>query len=87
MNSRKIVRNAILDTVKNQIRDRTPPETKETFDRLVAEGLSPAEARRLIGCVVAGEIFDVLQENQPYNEERYIKALRKLPELPDELQE
>ncbi len=34
----KVVRKAILDVVDKQIRDVNPPETKETFDRLLGRG-------------------------------------------------
>jgi hypothetical protein len=74
---------AIMGVVENQIRQLNPPATKETFDRLVREGNDPDEARRLIGCVVASEIFDILKRMEPYNETRYVNALRKLPELPE----
>jgi len=80
--SSEIARKAILEVVSNQIRDGNPPETRETFDRLVSEGLED-EARRLIGCVVASEIFDILKHQHSYNQERYVKALRKLPKLPE----
>jgi len=83
MNSRKILKQTILEVVENQLRDLNPPETKETFDRLVSEGVSESEARRLIGCVVTSEIFDILKYEQPYDEERYVKALSRLPELPE----
>lgn len=79
----KVLQKAILEVVDNQLRDLTPPETKETFDRLVSEGFTEEEARGLIGCVVASEIFEVLKHSQPYNEERYVKALRQLPDLPE----
>jgi hypothetical protein len=74
---------AVLDVVENQIRQLNPPATKETFDRLVRLGHDQEEARRLIGCVVASEIFDILKNMEPYDETRYVAALRKLPELPD----
>ncbi len=80
--SSDVARKAIFDVVNNQIRDGNPPETRETFDRLVSEGLGEDEARRLISCVVASEIFDILKHRQPYDQERYVKALRKLPEVP-----
>ena len=80
--SSRVLNKVILDLVDSQIRDLNPPATKETFDRLVGEGVTQDEARRLIGCVVASEIFDVLKHEQPYDEERYVKALKKLPELP-----
>jgi len=73
----------ILEVVDTQIRECNPPETKETFDRLVGEGVERDEARRLIGCVVASEIFDVLKSMQPFDADRYVKALSRLPELPE----
>ncbi len=81
--SSRVLNQAILKVVDNQIRDLTPPATRETFDRLVREGVTEDEARRLIARVVASEIFDVLKHEQPYDEERYLKALKKLPELPE----
>ena len=77
------LRETVLDVVDNQIRQLNPPAAKETFDRLVREGHDPDEARRLIGNVVASEIFDVLKTMEPYDEDRYISALRRLPELPE----
>ena len=73
---------AILEVVDNQLRDLDPPETKETFDRLIEQGYSKEQARTLIGFVVASEIFDILKYMKPYNHERYVAALRRLPELP-----
>lgn len=76
LNSRKILNKAILGVVEKQLRNLNPPATKETFDRLIATGLADDEARRLIGCVVASEIFDILDAGEPYNEGRYVQALR-----------
>lgn len=47
----EIARRAILDIVKNQIRDNYPPETKETLNRLIAEGISEEEATKLIAAL------------------------------------
>ena len=77
------LRQAVLDVVNNQIRQLNPPATKETLDRLIREGHDPDEARRLIGNIVASEIFDILKNMEPYDEERYVRALRRLPELPE----
>jgi hypothetical protein len=49
--------------------------------RSIGEGFPPDEVRRLIGCVVASEIFGILKNQEPYDEERYVAALKKLPEL------
>lgn len=77
-----VLKHAILEVVNNQLRDLDPPETKQTYDRLVADGISDHEARRLIGCVVSSEIFDVLEQQQPFDHARFVKALNKLPKLP-----
>jgi hypothetical protein len=37
----------------------------------------------LIGCVVASEMFDVLRKQKPFDEDRFVKALEKLPALPE----
>ncbi len=71
---------AILAVVDQQMRDDNPPETRRTFERLVAQGYTPHDARRLIGNVVAQEIFAVMQREEAYHEQRYIQALRGLPD-------
>ena len=77
----KTLNRIILEVVDKQIRQRNPPATKKTFDRLVREGIAESEARRLIGCVVASEMFDVLREQKSFDEVRFVKALENLPAL------
>ena len=76
------MRAAIMEVVENQLRNNDPPQTRQTFRRLIEAGYSEEEAKRLIGCVVSAEIFDVLKKNEPFNLERFVKALNKLPEMP-----
>ena len=76
------LREAILEVINNQMRDNDPPETKQAFLRLQKEGFSKEETLKLIGCVVASEVFTVLKENRPYDNKKYISALRALPKLP-----
>lgn len=73
---------AIIQVVDNQIAANDPPETNETLQRLVAEGFSLPAAKELIGNVVVAEVFDVLTAGEPFNLERYVAALDKLPEIP-----
>jgi hypothetical protein len=47
------------------------------------KGTDQDETGRLIGCVVASEIFDSQKRMEPYDENRYVTALRKLPALPE----
>jgi hypothetical protein len=79
-----ILRSSILEVVENQLRDNTPPETKQTFERLMAQGNTADEAKRLIAVVVTHEIFNVLKRGEAYNPARFIAALKRLPILPDE---
>ncbi len=73
---------AILEVVDNQLNDNTPPETQQTYQRLLGQGFSNDEARELIGTVVSSEIFEVLRNQEVYNPERFIAALHKLPKTP-----
>ena len=71
---------AILEVVENQLRENNPPETRETFERLLAAGYSRQEAIERIGSAVVGEIWAVLKENKPYDAVRYRAALEKILE-------
>ena len=73
---------AIFEAIDNQLRDLTPPETKQTFDRLLAEGHSSTEAKRLLACALAAEFFAMMKAKQPYDQARYIESLHRLPKLP-----
>ena len=82
VNSNPVLNAAIMKVVDNQIRDNDPPQTGQTLQRLVADGHPEKEAKRLIACVVSAESFDVLKQQQPFDLDRFVKALDKLPALP-----
>ena len=73
---------AALQVVENQLRDGTPPETRETLDRLVDEGRTAAEAKRLIATVVLREMVGILRSNTPFDPAHFAAALHRLPALP-----
>ena len=77
------LRRQILEVVENQLRDNEPPETRATLTRLMAEGHSNYDAKKLIGCVVVAEMFEVLRHHQTYDQDRYVAALAALPEIPE----
>lgn len=81
--NRDLLRRQMLEVVENQLRDNDPPETRATLDRLVAEGRSTSEAKRLIACVVVAEMFLMLKSKQSYDRDRFVAGLRGLPELPE----
>ena len=73
---------AIMKVIENQLRNDDPPQTGQTFKRLIEAGHSGKEAKRLIACVVSAEIFDVQKKNEPFNLDRFVKGLNKLPTMP-----
>ncbi len=68
----------ILEVVNNQLRDNDPPVTKQTYQKLLELGYSPSEAKEKIGAVLMEEIYDIMKENKPHDEERYREALLDL---------
>ena len=74
----------ILQAVEIQIRDNKPPETDQTYNRLLALGISEANAKIYIGQCIAVEIFNIMKHHQPFDEKRFVKNLEKLPEEPEE---
>ncbi len=68
----------VLEIVENQLRDNDPPVTTEAYKKLIGAGYSTREAKEKIGAVVLAEIYDVLKENQPYDEEGYGHALEEM---------
>ena len=75
---------AILTIVDTQLRDGTPPETRETFERLIGLGYTPEGARQLLAHVVVREIFTIMARGESYDAVRFVAALRRLPALPDD---
>jgi hypothetical protein len=73
---------AALQVVENQLRDGTPPETRKTLERLVEEGRTAAEAKRLIATVILREMVDILRSNTPFDPAHFAAALDRLPALP-----
>lgn len=68
----------ILEIVENQLKDNNPPATRQAYRKLLDAGYSAREAKEKIGAVVLTEIYDVLKENQPYDEKRYGLALEEM---------
>jgi len=73
---------AFLETVENQLADNDPPETQETLDRLIAQGISKDDSKLYIAQAVCVEIFDILKHEKEFNLDRYLKNLKRLPKEP-----
>jgi hypothetical protein len=72
----------ILDVVEKQLRSDTPPQTRVTLERLVAQGFSKEEAKHLIGSAVVIEMRAVVEESRAFSRERFVSLLEDLPRLP-----
>jgi hypothetical protein len=77
------VNSLIMQVVENQLRDNQPPETTQTLGRLMGEGFAEEVSKHLIGSAIVAEMYYVLKSNTPFNPERYIALLNKLPSLPE----
>lgn len=71
----------IIETVENQIKDNNPKCTNEVFEKLVACGYAQDMAKKMIGAVLVEELYYVLKNEELFNEERYSEKLDKLPLL------
>jgi hypothetical protein len=79
--SDKTVRDAMLDTVLNQIDRGEPPEARETYDRLIDSGASNSQALQLMAAALRTEMARMLTESKPFDNARYAEALKKIPSI------
>ncbi|MRR57110.1 MAG: hypothetical protein EG824_02690 [Deltaproteobacteria bacterium] len=71
----------ILDVVEKQLNEATPPQTRETLERLMGQGFSEEDARHLIGTAVVAEMRSVVSECRSFSEERFLALLQDLPRI------
>ena len=74
----KTVSYAFLDTVVNQLETGDPPETKATFDRLIAEGHPRNHALQLIAAALRTEMNRMMSGSTPCDDDRYGTFLAKI---------
>ena len=78
MSNDKTVVDAFLDTVMSQLESGDPPETKATYERLVAEGLPRNHALQLIAAQLRAEANRMMAEGTPFDNSRYADLLAKI---------
>lgn len=76
------LRDQLLETIDNQIKMNNPPETRRTFDRLKSMGYSEFESKQLIGQCLVLELFEIMKCQRPFDEDRYVRNLKALPQEP-----
>lgn len=75
-----ILNASILEVVNNQLASGDPPETRQTFNRLIIDGVSEEDAKIYIGQAVAIEIFNIMKHGEAFNLVRYRNNLSRLPD-------
>jgi hypothetical protein len=65
---------AVLEAVENQLAGNNPLETRKTYERLIREGHSEEDAKKLIGCVIAAEMFYVMKQEKPFDYTRFVNS-------------
>ena len=68
---------SFLEVVENQLKANDPPETKQTLDRLIDQGISRDDAIIYIAQAVCTEVWDVLRKKNPYNGKLHCQTLLK----------
>lgn len=84
MKNRDIIREQILEAVKNQMAANNPPEVNLTYKRLRALGYSDLDTRLYIAQCLSVQIFHVAKHGKQFDENRYNNDLRALPKPPFE---
>ncbi len=84
MKTNEILHDEFLSIVETQLKSNNPPETKQTYERLISLGISDKDAKIYIAQCVASEIFHTIKHKRPYDEQRYIRNLNNLPDFPAE---
>ena len=75
---------SFLEVVDNQLKANDPPETKQTLDRMIAQGITREDAKIYIAQAVCVEVFNVLKHKKPFDQARYLRNLQRLPKEPKE---
>ena len=74
------IREALLQVVENQLKSLDPPETKETYDRLLSEGYSEDETRSFLAAAILYEMNTILRKREPFDRQRFAARLHGLPD-------
>ncbi len=76
------LRRELLRVVESQLQRDDPPEVRATLERLVRDGWSQREAKRLISLALGHETYAIVGLQRAFDAGKYAQALRALPRLP-----
>jgi Domain of unknown function (DUF1841). len=72
----------IHELVVNQLWDDDPPEVWQTARRLLAAGYERHDVLHMLAAAAAQEVWHVIHEREPFERDRYVRALEALPASP-----
>ena len=72
---------AILKGVREQLESPESPYVRFHFDRLIDEGIPEEEVMKMLGAVLAVEMWEIHVQNRDFNEKEYIERLKSLPDM------
>ena len=70
---------ALISTVKNQVKNNEPPETRLTYFRLLGLGIENKVVYLMLAQALAYEMFQMRKEERDFDPNNYVKLLNKLP--------
>jgi hypothetical protein len=69
-----------MGVIEQQLRDGDPPETRQTFDRLLKAGYPERTAVRMIGDTLIKEIDHMMRERRAFDRHHFQALLQELEE-------
>jgi len=72
---------AILEAVKEQLNSPESPYVKTQYDRLLSEGIEEEEVMKMLGAVLAVEMWEMNVQERGFDEKGYIELLERLPDM------
>ncbi len=73
----------LIQAIENQLEAGDPPATQATLNKLTLVGYEREEILQMMALALADEIRQMLEQDRPFDPERYETLLRSLPDLPE----
>ena len=74
-------REAIIAAVRDQLNSPDSPYVKEAYDRLINDNHSEEEVMKMLGAVLATEMWEISVKERSFDESIYKDRLARLPDM------
>jgi len=72
---------AIMAGIRDQLHSPESPYVREAFDRLIKENHSEEDVMKMLGAVLATEMWEMSVQERTFDEAQYIGRLKRLPDM------